>query len=187
MIRFFTLLAAFPLCAHTIGNLEFELPPSQHEWTLFMNQATLTKLMEMGEGEEVEPIKERFQLYTHREGDALEILCVAHIEEAQPMSLQEMMADDIGSEESTHIGMQKMYDKLFAVFPNHRLVITDCQETENELFSAWELSDGATDVMHGYSRGFKSEKGVTVFTYMTTVVQNETNRSLWTSALNAIK
>ena len=178
---FIACLIGAPLLAETVQNIEFQFPPSQHEWRLLtqIDQQTLTDLEDQ---EREDPIEEEespidlIRVYTHREGDALETLSVV------------LMTDDGEEEEKEEETLaayiQKSLNLTFGPWlPNHKFVIEPLVESENDLLAAWELNDGIQPVVHGYIRLLSNDNKVAALQYMTTAQKKEMNHSIWTSVL----
>jgi hypothetical protein len=195
-------LAASPLLSETIGDVEFQFPPSNYEWRLLIDNDCFGNLFvddedfdedesyedvfEGDEGEEtdLEALIPKMQFYTHREGDALELFV------AMQVSIGEDEEDE--DDATTLMQAQKEIDKFVNRFlPNHQFVLIKLEEKETEGFMEWVFSDGLQDLMHGYTRGFaKTADGKKTFTalgYSTTAIRTEHNRMLWTQLLNQAK
>jgi len=198
---FFFLLAG-TLVGETIGNLEFDFPPSKYEWKLLLDSNTFdfsdddddddddfsSSDYQWGQpvdasGEDLDAESPSLKVFTHREGDALEIF-VALID-------TDPEADDDDEEEpDTLEEIQAQIDEaLNEHFPNHRMILISATETDDGGSAEWELSDGTNNLMHGYTRYFEIKKGgdleaLAFLSYLTTAEHSEYNRSLWTNVLN---
>lgn len=165
------------LPAETIGNVEFQFPPSNYDWKLFMDenffQVHLSPDESVGEGLEEDCEDCLVKLFTHREGDALELF----------MALQ--LTDEDEDDDDTLLAVQKQLDESFnQYFPNHRLSLLQLTEMKGEGFMEWELRDLDCDLLHGYGRGLKKDGKSTSLFYFTTALRTEHNRALWTQVLN---
>ena len=191
-------LSVSPLLSETIGDVAFQFPPSNYEWRLLFSSDSFGNLFaeEEDEDEDFELYPDTFEwgetendvslakLFTHREGDALELFA----------AMQYVIDnDDIDENEEgldTLERAQKEVDQLLhSVLPNHRIVFLNFQDGENEGLIEWALNDGLQNLMHGYSRFFTQteadgQKMVTLLGYLTTAVRTEYNRSLWTQVLS---
>lgn len=167
------------LSAETIGNVEFQFPPSKYEWRLFMDenffQVHLAPDECIGEGMEEDCEDYEVKLFTHREGDAFELF----------MALQLSDSGEDDDEEETLATAQKELDEAFnQYFPNHKLSLLQLTDRNDEGFIEWELRDLDCDLLHGYGRGFTKEGKNTSLFYFTTALRTEHNKALWTGILN---
>lgn len=183
-----TCLLSLPLAAETIGNVEFQFPPSNFEWKLLADDHNRfcdddgKEEFSIDEDEDFPCENEQiFKFFTHREGDALELFIATQM----PDTAED---DDEDDEPDTLFSLQKRLDEtLNQYFPNHKLILLNVTNNCDEGFAEWELNDGAQDVMHGYSRAFKKNGSLTVLCYLTTAVRTESNRFLWTQVLDQVK
>ncbi|HSX11765.1 MAG TPA: hypothetical protein VLF94_08630 [Chlamydiales bacterium] len=169
-------LMASPLLALTIQNVEIPFPPSNYEWKLLADEKTLDFSFMMPE---CDP-DNSFKVFTHREGDALEIFIAAVFNDTD---------DTDEAEEETLETSQKLIDETINQYlPNHRLIANKVAEDDNGGFAEWEWNDGDQDVMHGFTRVMESQneggRKVVVLGYSTTALKSEYNRTLWTDVLN---
>ncbi len=193
MLTTLTYLASLPLCAENVGDLQFQFPASQHEWKSLINNVIVENALRAID-DEVEGLeKVCFKLFTHREGDALEMFTATTIanqdlvQDAAPLSdafLTEE-GDSTIPEEATVEYMQRTIDQFFLQLPNHKVTILDIEKTADNLFYSWELNDGSIDVIHGYSRIFKTEAGQAALNYVTTAPHTESNKALWIQVLSS--
>lgn len=183
----FLCLTFGPLAAETVGNVEFQFPPSNYEWKILFDQGFFIDKGIVDEDEDRLDTPE-MKVFTHREGDALELLFVLNDRE---------YADDEDDDEemdTIEIAQKELDEELNQFFPNHRLILNylkDDIENENG-FLEWELNDGNIDIVHGFTRAFMSTddrgvKSLTMISYLTTAVKSEYNRIVWTDVLNQAK
>lgn len=191
------------LAAETIGSIEFQFPPSNNEWRIFVDDSIIENglFSDDDDDEDFEisadyqwgtPLDDeddfdyepsRFKLFTHREGDALELF-IAYQDNSPEGD------EDDDSEIDTLETIQKELDEsLNKYLPNHRLIIHSVTDNRTDGFVEWELNDGIQDIMHGYTRFIMKKTGddvgsITMLGYLTTSVRSEYNRALWTNALN---
>lgn len=189
-----------PLVAETVGNVEFQFPPSNYEWRLFADDSSFeNNFMDDDEDfdlpsdyqwgtpldddkEDSLDVRPNVKLFTHREGDALEIF-VAYQDNDPDCDDEE---DEVDTLESVQMEIDQELNQLL---PNHRLILRSLVDNKEDGFADWELNDGTQDIMHGYTRIFriKGADGVERFImlgYLTTALQTEHNRSVWTNVLN---
>lgn len=165
------------LSAETIGNIEFEFPPSNYEWNVLADDQFYSDFF--GEGEAPPDNEASAKFFTHREGDALEILIASQFQGDD---------DDDDDQMSTLVAIQKELDEtLNSFFPNHRLVALNYLESDTDGFFEWELNDGSVDIMHGYCRAFLEGNRYTALSYLTTALMTDHNRAIWTNTLNQAK
>lgn len=173
-------LAASPLVAEKIDNVEIQFPSSNYEWKLLLdfNQNSFSGAVEEEEGDDISlesmSALPSVKIYTHREGDALETFSISWIKEEEEES----------ENETLETIQKQIRDRLGLFFKNHTVKILACEELDTECFAEWELNDGTQDLLHGYVRGFKSEEKCVVLSYMTTAPHSDQNRALWISTLN---
>lgn len=180
MSRFglFFLSLTLPLIAETIGNVQFQFPPSSSEWRLLTTLDNGSVLdfdndeEREGANESEKETKAVLAVYTHREGDAFEILAI--IEEETGENETMLPAD----EAQAHI--EKTFGKYL---PNHRILLTALIESENHSLIEWELNDGTHDLLHGYLRRFMTPGKKTILQYATSAQKTDLNRSIWTTTL----
>jgi hypothetical protein len=200
------------LAAETIGNVEFQFPPSNYEWRVLVDDSILENATlfdgdddDFYEDDEDDFVsstdyqwgtplddeddddfvgeKSRFKMFTHREGDALEIF-VAY-QDNDPMD-EDDEDDKLDTLESVQ---EELNHSINRYLPNHKFIIHSVIDTDEDGFAEWELNDGIQDIMHGFTRVIKTKvdgemKSLTVLGYLTTSVRSEYNRSVWTNALN---
>lgn len=187
-----------PLAAEAVGNVELQFPPSNYEWRLFADDSILGSSFfddeddfdvppdyqwgtPLDDEEEDCDAKPNFKMFTHREGDALEIF-VAYSSDPD--------CDEEDDEVETLEIAQMEIDQILSQFlPNHRVILRSVVSDKESGFVDWELNDGMQDIMHGYSRIFKAKRDdgverLIVLGYLTTAIQTEHNRSVWTNVLN---
>lgn len=189
MLKYLWIYAAclwgMQLSAETVGNIEFQFPPSNYDWKIlvdsqFYNDALFSREEDdfLGDEDDDEFFEENnhFKFFTHREGDALEILIV----------LQTPVDEDDEDEEiDTLFTAQKKIDKwLNRYLPNHRLDLLNWEELKENGFVDWELNDGQLDLMHGYVRHFKKDDDTCILFYLTTGLRTEYSRAIWIQTLN---
>lgn len=177
------LMVSGPLLAETIGNVEFQFPPSQFEWKLLVDKDTVCNLFKCEDEAEEESDDFEcigFKMFTHREGDALEMFMAMQIKDDEE--------DEIQTLESVQRLMNETYNRFL---PNHKFIVQSYQEDERGGFVEMEFNDGVQDVMHAFTRSLvvKTEEGKlqTILSYMTTAQRSEHNRILWTDVLNQAK
>lgn len=182
MLKYIVCLIAGTLLAETIDHVEFQFPPSNYEWKELIGDQALSDLFDWDDedGDAVENLK----AYTHREGDALEILVVMTYSGID----QEAAIDN---EVATLEAIQEELDlTVNKIFPNHRYMINAYvpDEGANTAFVEWELNDGTQELLHGFARAFSSRNGDNLRTatlcYLTTANKSEHNSSTWTEVLN---
>lgn len=204
-----------PLCAETVGNLNFQFPPSNYEWRLLIDNTIIEATLEeafhtddenSSESNNIEDQEEEigekvdFKIFTHREGDALELFIATSISnkdlsiEVDQLPLSETIfandpefADPEESrkpEESSVHFLQRTLDQFFVRLPNHRLIILNIQETKDDCFFAWECNDSNQDILHGYCRCFKTKNGQAILNYITTAQLSEQNSAIWSNVLH---
>ena len=176
-------LLATRLGAETIGNVEFQFPPSIHEWKFFVDDRFYSQIFAGEEGfseDEKEETSPLVKVFTHREGDALEIFC------AMQVAADEEDEEDTDEETLASI-QQDLNEHLNRLFPHHRVTLLSLTEWKDDGFCEWELHDGSVDLMHGYTRGFKKDNTFVVLSYLTTAARTEYNQALWTNVLNEAK
>lgn len=195
-------LMSCPLRAETVGNVEFQFPPSQHEWKLLVGQDFFfgcCKDEEFDEEEFDEPDlyteeavekpdlnEERIKLFTHREGDALELFFAVQM----PLDPDNEEDDEIDTVETVQLQLNECINSFLQ---NHKFIVNQVIDEKNGGFVEWEFNDGTYDIMHGFSRVRikKTEQGLaqsfTVLSYLTTGCKSEQNRMVWTDVLNQAK
>jgi hypothetical protein len=177
------LMVSGPLLAETIGHVEFQFPPSQFEWRLLADQDSICNLFKSEDEDEEESDDLEFvgfKMFTHREGDAMEIFMAVQIKDDEE--------DEIQTLESAQRQMNETFNRIL---PNHKFIIQSYQKDENGAFVEMEVNDGVQDMMHVFTRALvaRNEEGKlqTVLSYMTTAQKSEHNRLLWTEVLNQAK
>jgi hypothetical protein len=131
------------LAAELIDGIQIDFPPSNREWTPLIEH-------------------EKLKIYTHREGDALELFALA----------------SAPSDEEIEWEREEM---IKALFPNHRHAYKTgelCGLTE------WEFHDGKVDLMHGLAREIDEGEKTYLLFYLTTALKSEINTHLWAQILN---
>ncbi len=180
-------LIGSPLLAETLHKVEFQFPPSNSEWKLLVDIDQDTPFVfQVEESEEVETVngveeeettttvKNRFKVFTHREGDALELFTVVYVE-----------VDNEGDEpENQEMAKKQMEEMLNNFLPNHRFVASQIEGSETDGLAEWAVNDGEQDMFHGYARTIKTSEGCYGLNYLTTAVKSECNRALWLDILN---
>jgi len=183
-------LLGAPLAAETIGNVEFQFPPSRYEWKLLLDEQTLNDFVSFVDEDESEPYSENeealeenlnLKIFTHREGDALELF----------IAMQAVDYDFENDVETLNIIQSEVDVALNQFFPNHKFIVHAYSENRDGGFIEWEINDGIQDIMHGYSRGlFVNENGVprvTTLCYFTTARTTEHNRIMWAEMLSQVR
>lgn len=189
-----------PLMAETVGNIEFEFPPSNYEWRLFADDSTFENSFMDDDDDDFDlppdyqwgtsldndeedslDARPNAKIFTHREGDALEIF-IAY----QDNSPDYDEDDELDTLESIQMEIDQGLNQFL---PNHQFILRSLVDTQEEGFADWELNDGIQDIMHGYTRIFKinGDEGASRFIilgYLTTALQTEHNRLVWTNVLN---
>ncbi|MBX7067362.1 MAG: hypothetical protein K1X28_09035 [Parachlamydiales bacterium] len=163
------------LSAESIGNVEFQFPASNYDWKVLMEKGSAKAFFAPEEDEE-ECCDCQFKLLTHREGDALEVV----------IAMQHPLDDDEKDDEPDTLAtfQEHLDENLNQYLPNHRLTLLQFEDFGDEAFLEYELNDGSVDVMHGYARYFRKGDSSTFILYLTTAVQTEYNRAVWTQVLN---
>lgn len=167
------------LSAETIGNVEFQFPPSNYEWKLLFDesffQIALGEDEVIGEGLQEDREDYKMKIFTHREGDALELF----------VALQVATDEEDDEEETSLASAQKNLDEAFnQYFPHHRISLIQLTDMNGEGFAEWELIDPNSELFHCYARGLKKEGKTAVLVYFSTALKTEHNRVLWTQVLN---
>lgn len=182
-------LLASPLLADASGSVEIKFPPSNYEWRLLLDSDSLyDSYKEYDDGEDLSEKTEEedlhvegtFKIFTHREGDALELFSTFVVDEPE---------DDEDEETDALEAAQQRIDKaLNQFFPNHRFILNMLSDDEESGFAAWEFHDGTQDLLHGFTRSFQhtigEENKIVVLSYMTTAAKTECSRMVWTEVLN---
>jgi hypothetical protein len=170
---------ASSLAAETIENVEFQFPPSIHEWVLLTDTSTF---------DEEEEVSCYARIYTHKAGNALEFFTTAY-------SPHETFDDENdGDNDDFDQALQNIYtapglaqtfmnDLIMPYFPNHRISLTQATDTDEEAFLEWEIDDGFQSIVHGLSRVLKREGNEVLLSYMTTASKDEQNTALWKETL----
>ncbi|MGB7978082.1 MAG: hypothetical protein WCF19_02850 [Chlamydiales bacterium] len=187
-------LIGAPLAAETIGNIEFQFPPSNYEWKLLVDQEFFFDYCRDNDDqgdEEILPEESldcddedlEMRIFTHREGDALEVL----------IAINDSCIDDEEEDELDTLEIvQKQLDEMINQFlPNHKVIITNYSEHQDSMFVEWEIRDGSQELFHGLARGLREKKegmqNFALISYHTTALKTEANQHIWTEALNQIK
>lgn len=208
------------LTAETIGNVEFQFPPSNYEWKLLIDDSSLDQFIgsyvdddfdddedddlaykwgtddddddDYDDEEDFDDEEESFsqflyKVFTHREGDALEIF-VAH----QSFDSDDDFDDlDKGNFYNLETAQEDLNTTINRLFPNHKVILHAIEDHQTGAYVEWELNDGTQDLMHGYTRViFVNENGVprvTSLSYFTTASATEYNHHVWTNVLNQIR
>lgn len=169
------LLMGTHLFGETFANVEWEFPPSNFEWRPLVEKNLCNT---PGFGDDEAPFRS-FKVFTHREGDALEIFFLCAIDASDDDDELEVLEE-----------CQKEVDGLFNVFfPNHKMHLISLNDEPREASCEWELGDEKHDLMHGMTRIFKHQanealKVYTLFGYCTTALRTEQNAALWRTTLN---
>jgi hypothetical protein len=160
-----------PLCAQTTGNINYELPPSHHEWRLLLDNNTLNATFAI-DGEDSVDSTSMLQIFTHREGDALEILFFAQtdIKDEQPLNVNSFIENDFGA-----MGFS---------LPNHRLSLVNLENLEDRDIVTYVWEDGVVDLMHGVICLLKTQNKMSMLHYATTAPISEENIQKWTAVLS---
>ncbi len=178
-------LISCQLTAETVGNVEFQFPPSNYEWKLFVDETFFIDDEDtfLADDEEAEEETDHLKVFTHREGDALETLAVMFISE-----------EDLDEEEeeldTLELAQKNLNETFNRFFPNHQIIINALTDNGEDSFMDWELNDGTQDLMHGFLRAHttKNESGktqtVTLLNYSTTAPKSEYNQWLWKEFLS---
>ncbi len=160
------------LSAESIGDVEFQFPPSNYEWKLFIDHDFYSEFRK-DEEEFSEESEALVKIFTHREGDALELFVAAQFQN-----------NDEEDELDTLMSAQKEIDESLNCFlPNHHWQLLSFEESKEEGFCEWELNDAFLDLVHGYSRVLQKDGITTVLFYLTTAVRTEYNRVIWSNIL----
>lgn len=158
--------AASPLLALTVRNVEVPLPPSNYEWRQLTDNTTLSNAF-LPLPDDLPDEENGYQVFTHREGDALELFTVAYYTDTDENDLDTM---------------QEVQGLLKLCFPNHRLIVTAVSEEGKT--AEWEYNDGHLDLMHGFTGIITGEKGRNIIlSYSTTAQKGECNRFTWQQVL----
>lgn len=166
------------LCAESIGNVEFQFPPSNYDWKILMDNQSAEAFF--GADEEGDCDDCHFKLLTHREGDSLEVVIAMQ----SPIDSDNDEDDDEDEPDTLAAFQEELDENLNQYLPNHRLVVLQLEDFGDEGFLEYELNDGSVDVMHGYARYFQKGDSATFLLYLTTALQTEYNRAVWTAVLN---
>lgn len=169
--------AAAHLSAESIGTVEFQFPPSNYDWKIFMDNMSLQNLFSPYESDEEACEASYLKLFTHREGDSLEIFVAMQSPNNEDI-------DDDNEIDTLASAQEELGKSLNQYLPNLRFNILDLKDFGDDGFVEYELHDGSIDVMHGYARYFLKESSWTFLLYLSTALQTEHNRILWTQVLN---
>jgi hypothetical protein len=175
MKKFCILIAMFianAVNAERIGDVEFEFPKSDQEWVLLTDSHSFTGL---------EEIKDSFHIkfFTHRNGDALELLTMVQMIEDNYVDAEEE-EEPFQTAQFAEIFIN---DLLKETLPNHQINISKFKENRKEGFVEWEVSDGIQQVIHGISRLLNTKNNTILISYLTTAIKTEENTALWTDLL----
>lgn len=190
------------LAAETIGSVEFQFPPSNNEWRIFVDDSIIENSAffdddddeefeisadyqwgtPLDDEDELESVPSRFKLFTHREGEALEIF-IAYQDNSPDWDEED---DEVDTLEAAQKGLDESINKYL---PNHRMILHSLTDRGEDGLVEWELNDGIQDIMHGFTRIFATKVGgdlesLTILGYLTTSPRSEYNKALWTNALN---
>lgn len=164
-----------PLLAQKIGDLEVDLPPSKHPWHLLVDPTIANQLLLGDEDDEDstedEPSIELF-LFTHREGEAFELLTLLQIPQEEALSPPENLPENLP---------EGLFGQLF---PNHRFDIV--VDTDPYKPHSWGFSNATDCLMHGVSRLIRGKDKNYILSYSTTASPNEQTLALWKSVLQNI-
>lgn len=174
------------LSAETIGDAQFQFPPSQYEWKLLIDQELFNQFEDDDEDDEeyyeTEECENSLKLYVHREGDALELFTAAQF------YCDEDDDQDFQDPETVAKKQQEVFDEINPFLPNHKFNLLAISSTHidnvKEYDMEWELNDGVIDLLYGFSKIVKNEEKITLFNYFTTAQRTEENRALWIEVLN---
>ncbi|HEX2582524.1 MAG TPA: hypothetical protein VHL30_00210 [Chlamydiales bacterium] len=179
MRKFYFIIACIfggALTAETIGNVEFEFPPSTSDWVLLTDSNAYCPVEE-NSGDTIQ-----IKIYTHKVGDALEFFTVANI-----LEQEEEEETEEEKFQTAEYAQRFVNDLLAAYFPNHRIAFTAFTEDENDGFLEWELNDGMQQIFYGLCRSLKVKEGAIVLSYMTTASKTLENSAVWREALYQAK
>lgn len=176
-------LMALPLCAETSGRISYELPPSHHEWKLLIDDQVFANSFGL-DGEDDKP--GTFQIFTHREGDALEVLFHIDLEQDEEgVSMDEILfSNSLSDSDAPNALLEEKLNRLGFLFPNHRTVPLDLEKKEDGYLFSWIWEDGNLDLAHGVTRVIKTNQGISILQYFTTAAWNEQNLEKWIRVLD---
>jgi hypothetical protein len=178
-------LTAGPLLALTVNDVELNLPPSNYEWKLIADSGSVSRMLKNPLApDDVKSV--HFKLFTHREGDALEMLAVTLFDNFDD-------GDDEKEEKSEAplaTAQAKMDEHINHYLLNHQILINSlCVDPQTkDGVVEWEWNNGNEDLMHGFTRVFSLQQGDktrrALLSYSTTALKSEHNRFTWTEAFN---
>jgi hypothetical protein len=163
------------LAAETIGNVEFEFPPSTYNWVLLTDTSAYSS---------PEPIA--VKMYTHKVGNNLEFFSATAMFDTEA----EMVEEEYQDAEPFHTSefAQLFINDLFGgYFPNHRISITNLSETNDAGLLEWEMSDGVQVIFHGICRYMRVDQKDVILSYATIASRTAENSALWIDVLNRAK
>ena len=166
------------LSAETIGNVEFQFPPSPYSWVLMTDTSTYPML------EEGDEVPFAMKMYTHKVGDTLEFFTATTFFDEEG---EEDAGDDSEPFETSRFAQLFINDLLGAYFPNHRITISNLTETRDAGLLEWEMSDGVQLILHGVCRYLRTNQKDVILNYTTTSSKTAQNTALWLDALNEAK
>lgn len=180
----FTLLClglAVPGFSETIDNLEFHFPPSHYDWNLlFESENPLDEDEEFWDDddgfwddEDDEDFDGKVKVFTHREGDALELFFAMAID------------SDEANLAETDFELKMMSLTFSKYFSNYNCTFT-AHEKEGEFAFNWEISDQQVDLMHGLSRCIKANGKMYALLFFTTAEKSQESDNLWKNVLEQI-
>lgn len=161
------------LSAELIGNLDFQFPPSRYEWILLTDDALLRNFISFFTNESIIDDSVSTQIFTHREGDALEILWVVQDNDAIAMDDDQQIENESNGNECC--------ETIRRLFPNHGWQSFEIHED----LAIYGLSDGTSNLLHGYARSIEEGSQNTVIFYLSTSVETEQSRAMWLHALES--
>jgi len=162
------------IAAETIGNVEFEFPPSPYEWVLFTDTSTYSN---------PEPIT--VKMYTHKVGNTLEFFSATTLFDEEGDVDEEDDLDDDAEPFPTSEFAQRFINDLFGgYFPNHRISISNLTETNDEGLLEWEMSDGVQMIFHGICRYMRVNQKDVILSYATISPKTAENSAIWIDTLN---
>jgi len=171
-----SLLFGGVLAAETIGNVEFQFPPSIYPWTLLTDTNAFV--------DEEDDIFAEMKVYTHRAGDALELfVAYASSNEEDDYESQQWL-QTLGFLDNPDLAEQLINHLIMPYFPNHQLSIGPVGKTDQGLLFAWGINDGFQPIMHGLSRVFTTNEQQICLNYVTTAAKGFQNSDLWVTVLS---
>lgn len=166
------------LSAETIGDVDFQFPPSPYNWVLLTDTSTYPPL----EGGEKIPL--HIKMYTHKVGDVLEFFSATTLfdEEAE-----EEESEETEQFHTSEFAQLFINDLLGNYFPNHRISITNISEEKDAGFLEWEIDDGVQLIFHGVCRYMRVNQKDYILNYTTMGSKTPQNIALWIDTLNQAK